>query len=366
MGHRVLGKTKRVVVHGLAAILLLSIGYFSANLQNISEQNQITTCMMHRSKLQRATFPDNATERPLISSTSTTTRLDEPLWNFDKYPCHPHIPKAPKNACVRIFNDTTTDVLPTIPCASLTTMNGSTTPVCTYDPKVDIFVSKTLRIKGVWEAHLIYKLEAILRDHPDMQFLDIGCNKGAYTLTMAHLGRTVVAVDALIDNLQLLNKSLALGNLQKHVTLIWNVLSDTHTTMTFVVPHENVAATQKVGKNYHPGPHFQVQSIMLNDLIPVLKDKRVVIKIDVEAHEYNVLNGGAQFFDTVDVSLIQMEWKFHYYDKTGIDIVNFLSYRGFKPFRDIDGKQSLEGSKISNWPEDIYFVKQSSGQKSYI
>ena len=70
----------------------------------------------------------------------------------------------------------------------------------------------------------------MLRDQPDLLFLDIGCNIGTYTIAMAHLGRTVVAVDALIDNLQLLNKSLLLGNFQKYVTLNWNAVSDTHTT----------------------------------------------------------------------------------------------------------------------------------------
>ena len=361
MGVSAYVKTKRVVALGLFAIF--GVGYFSAKFQDVPGQIQLD--MRYQSKLQGAAFPLHATEKPLIS-TSSTTRYDMPLGNFVKYPCHPHIPKVSKYTCVRMFNETTADIPSKLPCVSLKTMNGSTTPVCTYGPKIDKFVSANLRKSGVYESHLVYKLEALLRDRPDMQFLDIGCNIGAYTLTMANLGRTVVAVDALIDNLQLLNKSLALGNLQKHVTLIWNVLSDTHTTMTFVVPHENVAATQKVGKNYHPGPHFQVRSIMLNDLIPLLKDKCVVIKIDVEGHEYNVLNGGAQFFDTVDVWLIQMEWKWVKYDKTGIDIVNFLSYRGFKAFRDIDGKQSLAGSKISNWPEDIYFVKQSTEQKSYI
>ena len=303
MGVSAYVKTKRVVALGLFAIF--SVGYFSAKFQDVPEQIQLD--MRHQSKLQGAAFPLHATEKPLFS-TSSTTRYDMPLGNFVKYPCHPHIPKVSKYACVRMFIDTTADIPSKLPCVSLKTMNGSTTPVCTYGPKIDKFVSANLRKSGVYEPQLVYKLEALLRDRPDMQFLDIGFNIGAYTLTMAHLGRTVVAVDALIDNLQLLNKSLALGNLQEHVTLIWNVLSDTHTTMTFVVPHENVAATQKVGKIYHPGPHFQVRSIMLNDLIPLLKDKRVVIKIDVEGHEYNVLNGGAQFFDTVDVWLIQMEW----------------------------------------------------------
>ena len=54
------------------------------------------------------------------------------------------------------------------------------------------------------------------------------------------------------------------------------------------------------------------------------------------------------FFDSVDVPLIQMEWKFHY--QNGQEIVNFLSARGFEDIADIDGKTSLVDVNIARWP----------------
>ena len=199
-----------------------------------------------------------------------------------------------------------------------------------------------------------------------MLFLDIGCNIGTYTIAIARLGRSVVAADALTDNLQLLNKSLTMGNLQRHVTLIWNAVSDILGTMTFVVPRDNVAGT--IEKEtittetafLKTGRRFDVRSIVLDDLIPMLKGKRVLIKMDIEGREYHALKGGEMFFDSVAVPLIQMEWKFHYQNEQ--EIVNFLSARGFDAVADIDGKTSLVGVNIARWPNDVYFLNERTGQ----
>ena len=206
----------------------------------------------------------------------------------------------------------------------------------------------------------------MFREQPDLLFLDIGCNIGTYTIAIARLGRSVVAVDALTDNLQLLNKLLTMGNLQRHVTLIWNAVSDIRGTMTFVVPRDNVAGTiEKETITTETAflktrRRFDVRSIVLDDLIPMLKGKHVLIKMDIEGHEYHALKGGEMFFDSVAVPLIQMEWKFHY--QNGQEIVNFLSARGFDAVADIDGKTSLVGVNIARWPNDVYFLNQRTGQ----
>ena len=369
MGFGVRDKIKCLVVFALASMLIFNImGYFLGKIQ--SEYKLDMTCRRwlrsiesHNKVIPIPFTAPSANTEPHYDASTTEGNIT-PLANFVKYPCLPSLSKTTTfYKCVRMFNDTTTDLPSKLPCVPLKTLNG-TTPICTYDPKNDVYVSKSLRTHGIWEGHLVYKLEAMLRDQPDLLFLDIGCNIGTYTTAMAHLGRTVVAVDALIDNLQLLNKSLVLGNLQKYVTLIWNAVSDTHTTLTFWTPGGNVGATRIVKNKTTNDPYFLVKTILLDDMIPLFKGKRVAMKMDVEGHEYNALKGGTQFFDLVEVSLIQMEWAFHY--KTGRNIVNFLSTRGFKAFGDIEGKQSLEDGNISNWPPDIYFIKQRSDHNPFI
>ena len=304
---------------------------------------------------EKVLLPENDTEKPL-NSTPTVTQIED----FVKYPCLPSIPISSKNACVRMFNDTTTDVPSNLPCVTLQTKYGSA-PICTYDPKIDV-VSRYIQKHGIWEFDLVYKWETLFRRQRDLQFLDIGCNIGTYTIAIASLGRRVVAVDALTENLQLLNKSLALGNLQKRVTLIWNGISDTRTTMSFAIPPHNVAATslrQKGMEFKKTGRRFDVRSILLDDLIPILKGKHVAIKMDIEGHEFHALKGGVEFFQSVNVSLIQMEWKFHY--QGGQELVDFLSTRGFEAAVDIEGRTSLMGMNISRWPEDVYFLKRKTG-----
>ena len=111
------------------------------------------------------------------------------------------------------------------------------------------------------------------------------------------------------------------------------------------MPGGNVGATRIIRNKTTNEPHFLAKTILLDDKIPLFKDKRVAMLLDVEGHEYNARKGGTQFFDFIEVYLIQMKWEFHY--KMGRKIVNFLSTREFKAFWGIEGKQSLEDINIS-------------------
>ena len=52
--------------------------------------------------------------------------------------------------------------------------------------------------------------------------LDAGANIGMYTVMVASMGREVVAVDAMADNLAYIRKSLKLGNKEDKVVLVHN------------------------------------------------------------------------------------------------------------------------------------------------
>ena len=52
--------------------------------------------------------------------------------------------------------------------------------------------------------------------------LDAGSNIGMYTVMVASMGRQVVAVDAMADNLAYIGKSLKLGNKEDKVVLVHN------------------------------------------------------------------------------------------------------------------------------------------------
>ena len=55
-------------------------------------------------------------------------------------------------------------------------------------------------------------------------FVDGGCNIGMYTLMVAAMGREVVAVDAMADNLAYIRTSLQLANTENLVTLVHHAI----------------------------------------------------------------------------------------------------------------------------------------------
>lgn len=284
-----------------------------------------------------------------------------PIYDYRKYPCLAGLPAFSTNKsstegyCVRTINFTAEDIRNTENCTNLKTSGKRSTPICTHAPDKDVPVSSTIHKTGRWERGLMEPLERILMSQKDLELLDIGCNIGVYTLTIAHQGTKVTAIDPLIENIKLLSQSVILGNLRTRVTLIWNALSDQHKEVTFVRFKGRVGRTQITD----PIPNVDsdlARTIMLDDLIPAFKGKRVVLKMDIEESEYIALLGGARFFSEVDVPLIQMEIE-HNKATTGPMIIDYLESYKFRPFQDIKGKISLNPYNLLSWPANVYFIK---------
>ena len=285
----------------------------------------------------------------------------EPLNDFVKYPCVPGISEFPQSGwtvtgrCVRMFNDTQkVKSMSNSTCVPLRTRKGST-PICTYDAKNDHYISKSLQTSGQWEGGLVDNIVECLLSHKDSEFLDLGCNIGTYTLAVAHHGIKATAVDAVIDNLELLSKSLTVGKLHDQATLIWNAISDGYSKVGLTKYQGNVGGTAI--RSLTKDDKVITQTIKLGDLVPLFKGKRVIIKMDIETQEYNALLGGQTFFEAVDVPMIQMEINAHKTKDTGPKIIDYLAARHFKPFADSKQQKPLNASKIREWPGDVYFIK---------
>ena len=297
---------------------------------------------------------------------SEKDRTFPPLADYNKYPCIPGIPYFPTGLnwaltgkCVRMFNDTEREKQLNSICVPLNYLNQRTL-ICIYEAKHDHLVSGSLLYRGEWEGGMVNTLAHFLNNHPDVEFLDLGCNIGSYTIPIAHLGRKVVAVDAVIDNLALLSKSLKLTELKDRVTLIWNAISNGYSKVTLTKEMGNIGATgirELTIEDETNKTTYITHTIKLDDLIPLFKGKRIVIKMDIEKQEHNALLGARAFFDAVDVLWLQMEIMWHKKELSGPIIVDFLSSRGFQPFANFDIKQPLSVSNIADWPWDVYFIK---------
>ena len=284
-----------------------------------------------------------------------TGHVPNPLEDFRRYPCIKGIPMFPgikrstEGRCVRTFCFSKVKNRNTKNCVTLRTPQG-TTPICTYPVEKDIHISGSIHRDGQWEGSRVKQLADLFIKQPDLEFLDLGCNIGAYTVALAHQGVKVTAVDPMLENLELLSRSLKLGNLQQNVTLIWNAVSNKRQLITFQGPGNNVGGTHIHDENATNSRSYMARTILLDDLLPLFRGKHIVIKMDIESSEYFALLGGSRFYDEVNVVVIQIEMLIN-----KNKIVDHLSSRGFHPFKDICRQHPLYLASIESWPGDIYF-----------
>ena len=106
--------------------------------------------------------------------------------------------------------------------------------------KQDLLVSCAIVEQGAWEEHNVKNLMKAMSLYDSAVFigkilyfitlsnskycLDGGCNIGMYTIMVAAMGREVVAVDAMADNLAYVRRSLEIQNREHLVTLLHNAI----------------------------------------------------------------------------------------------------------------------------------------------
>ena len=88
-----------------------------------------------------------------------------------------------------------------------------------------------------------------------------------------------------------------------------------------------------------------VNTVCLDDLIPLLKIRKVFIKIDIERTEAKALECAHKFFEKVDVRIILMEWLAKSKEEI-TSINNFMKNHGFKA-----SKSALKYVPENTWVE---------------
>lgn len=253
--------------------------------------------------------------------------------------------------------------------SKLKTNVGSTT-IYIYDPSKDIWVSRDIIRYGSWEGKHINLILSLLRQDPDLRFVDIGSNVGVFTLAVALLGRRVLAVDALAMNIMRLCSSVIEGNFTDGVQIVYNAFSDVYETVSLGMDQNNVGGTfvakdkntNKVKGSRVVGNYGTVQTIRLNDVLslPKFDFRKVIMKIDVEGYENKVFKGGETFFDKVDVQAVLMEWQWLKTGSAGQEIINFMLRKNMEPHFPEPNPRSLKIQNRGNWPNDILWRKKTS------
>jgi len=240
-----------------------------------------------------------------------------------------------------------------------------TFPVCLYTAKTDHIVTSLLQRGIYYEGDEVSRLIRLFRRDRRLQFVDIGANVGLYSLPAARVTQ-VLAVEPNWRSVYRLAKAVYLGDIASNITLIHNAVSDVRATRNMGVHPRNqafaflinstkcrVTPTNKICNTLPP-----TRTILLNDLLPLMRSKKALLKVDVEGHEVNVFTNptAAQFFDHIEVPVVLMEWnwcKKHATD-TVQRLINFFYSRGYAAF-------SLNNHKVEkhyiSWPDNIVFKK---------
>lgn len=206
-----------------------------------------------------------------------------------------------------------------------------------YQSRFDQFVSGGILKHGIYEGELVELIVELLRRDEDLVFVDIGANVGTYALSVAKLGRTVVAVEPFPPTHYLLCKSIkshkptttAQSVEGEHkIYLINNALSNSRQNMTFDEWKGNIGGTKV--KNATKSDTKTVESILLDDLLNIFKFGKVIMKMDIERHEQQASEGAVRFFQAVDVKVLLMEWKGKSW-KQAVEVHSLMKAYGMEP-----------------------------------
>ncbi|CAG2203274.1 unnamed protein product [Mytilus edulis] len=258
--------------------------------------------------------------------------------------------------------------------ASLINSWGNT-PIYIHSPLDDKWVSGDLMKSGHWEGELVNLVSRLLQQDNDLQFVDLGANIGVFALSIAKLGRSVIAVEPLSINLQRLCKSVESGvssdgkPFSDKITIIHNALSDTREKVELGKDFQNVGGTyvlkdsneRKVQGSTITGKYKDVvMTAKLDDILqlPNFDFKKVILKIDVEGYETKVFNGGNKFFDTVDVKAVLMEWRWHEGAQDLQQLLDFFLKRNYKAYNPkANPLIQLKPENAQRWPGDVLWKK---------
>lgn len=155
----------------------------------------------------------------------------------------------------------------------------------------DLHVSAALRERGVWEPYETELLRACLV--PGARVLDVGANIGYFTVIAAacvgEQGR-VYAFEPEPDNFRLLTENVALNGLQQRVTLCQAALSSRRGNACLYLNPDNLGDHQLHAEV--PGrARLAVATERGDDWFRGRERALDFVKIDVQGHEYEALNG---------------------------------------------------------------------------
>jgi len=247
-------------------------------------------------------------------------------------------------------------------------LDGLTFPVCVYSADIDIYVSGMLVRDDYFEGDEVSRFLRLLKFDWRLQFVDIGANIGIFSLPAARLTQ-VLAVEPNWSSMVRLAKAVDLGSVSSNTTLVHNAVSDVRTEINMGVDTTNqghaflINSTEctKTPDGTLCRSLSKTSTILLNDLLPLMRSTAALLKVDVEGHEVNVFteSSAGQFFDQVDVRLVFIEWMQCRRHSSAVvqRLFAFFRTRSYVAFDTRNNAELL--THYRSWPNNILFKKTS-------
>ncbi|XP_059151010.1 uncharacterized protein LOC131937528 isoform X3 [Physella acuta] len=210
----------------------------------------------------------------------------------------------------------------------------------------------------LWEEMLVLSMDQALKNGPELMLVDLGANLGEFTLWAAALGHRVLAVEMVLENVHMLQTSLMLSGLSQLVTIVNNALYSDHRTLQVNFMKKNMGGSRLNTSNVFEALDntrgvVLVNTICLDDLIPLVSNTTVYMKLDIENTEHEALKCADHFFSKVNVKVVQMEW----YLKTSEEmssITRFMVGHGYVMSESVNQIIPVTTS------DNVYFLKKTS------
>lgn len=236
---------------------------------------------------------------------------------------------------------------------------------------------------NIIKALKFYALKNNILNNKDVVFLDIGGNIGWYPSLLGRYGYEILSFEGFEKNYYVSKKNLCLLNKYMNVIIITKWLGAKEKNCHYF-NHKNNAGNgmvicnnKSILKNKFLKKLFikesEVQITTLNSFIPYLSNKNIaLIKLDVEGHEYQVLEGGKDLITKYHVPFIALEFSPKYLKEVGSEpkkLVQFLVENGYKI--SIEGflnKNYITADELitkTHFQVNCYFIHESMDLKIY-
>jgi len=158
-------------------------------------------------------------------------------------------------------------------------------------------------------------------------------------------------------------KSTQLGGVSTNVSLVLNAVSSERSSSTLGFHADNVGGTylKTVDATDCRGGSC-TRTILLDDLLPLMRRRRAVMKVDVEGHQSRVFTDStaAKFFELIDVSLVFMEWNLCRRPNVTSDIQDLVRFFAKRQYRVFSEGNRRQGPDCRQWSAgNVIFTKHS-------